>query len=399
MKILLIACVLFLACRPGHAFELIHPVTIYDKTMTWRIDLPGVSPDGNTWDDLFRIAIQNWNDMAGLNLQAASESLPDNCIRQRNHLGYEPNTVRFNTTQNCEINAGGFAQVRSNLHLFQWTGSAWGYRYEVSANTPAVPGITDSVIFFLNKEPGPYVGREESFMALAGHELGHALGLGHTEILSSLMSLPGDGYAGITHDDICGMAVLLQDYGRCASYISAATTADTLTHAHFVTYASSNGGIDRRETFRPWNEVDVFGTIVFDPAHFEVAGAVHILAQLDNVFYARRGELWEPWADGPLPAAYEFEELGYADDFVILGRNGAYEEGAIVDVSVWTTLEWDQYYADERPLVTNAITGEKLGIGDGVSLSFWIAYSSIDAPGVYHYGSHPLVVTWSTDID
>ncbi len=396
----------FLPALPVCAFELWHPVTVYDREMVWRVDLPGVNVNKFAYTELFGDAVSEWNENSVLSMGWEAINLTDGCDKTSHRAGglryyAEPLAVRFHSLEGCtggpDVPWAGYANVIPNHGGYLWNGSGWepDPKFIYYDEIPDEPGLSDANLFMrMADEMRDGIWHEATFTITSQHEIGHAIGLGHGSVIASRMIGTSWSHLKLSEDDICGAAVLFRDFERCGSYLSAASTAERGSWAHFVGYGSNDAGFSASESLWLHDEIHVYGTIVFDPAHADCPGEIHMIAEFGGAFFARHEDgSWAPWDGGDLPAAIAFEELGWADDFAVIGRTD-YERR---DTDKFTEEDWDRYFAGLDHIYVNALTGDMLGLKDGDTISFWIAYSSEAEPGVYHHAARPIVVTWSAE--
>lgn len=191
----------------------------------------------------------------------------------------------------------------------------------------------------------------------------------------------------LSPDDICGVAVISGNREYCPVALGEAVASNgAATQAHFSGYASADAGATAREALRPWHEFNVYTTVLIDPAHRYRPGQLHVIAETEDARYFARnadGE-WHPWTGGELPAATPPGNLEHAMELIILGRNGISRGQPVFDP------------AHGYQLYREALTGIRLGL-EGVSLKFWVAYSSEAEPGLLIYGSEPIRVAWTLE--
>ena len=96
----------FLPALPVCAFELLYPVTVYDRELVWRVDLPGVNVNGFPYTELFGDAVTEWNGNSVLSMGWEAVDLTDGCDLSGHRVGglryfAEPLAVRFHSLESC----------------------------------------------------------------------------------------------------------------------------------------------------------------------------------------------------------------------------------------------------------------------------------------------------------
>jgi len=369
------------ACFPAFSYkplyENIDNLPLEDNRLAWHVWVPGESDDGDAWDPLFHDSVRYWNaEIPWFDLSATTRNIED-CTN-----GSSRNQV--NTATWRETNCGGGSMANA---------AGWALTFLRGFGDARVIDEGDVYFneMFEHAEGGAeqMVFDETSFYSVALHEIGHNLGLGHGYIDAAVMAY------GPTHkwrkrlspDDICGVAVISGNREYCPVALGEAVTSNgAATQAHFSGYASADAGATAREALRPWQEFNVYTTVLIDPAHRYRPGQLHVIAETESSEYFARnadGE-WHPWTGGELPAATPPGNLEHAMELVILGRNGISRGQPTFDPSHGYSL------------YREALTGIRLGL-EGVRLKIWIAYSSEVEPGLLIYGSEPIRVAWTLE--
>ena len=363
-------------------YEYIDNLPLQDNRLTWHVWVPGESDDGDAWDPLFHESVRHWNaELPYFNLGAVTRNSED-CTPRSSGSMTARNQV--NTVTWRETNCGGGSMEHAAGWALTFVGGAAGARV-----------IEEGDIFFNERFEHAEGGAEQmvfdetSFYAVALHEIGHNLGLGHGYIDAAVMAY------GPTHkwrkrlspDDICGVAVISGKREFCPVALGEAVASNgAATQAHFSGYASADAGATARETLRPWQEFNIYATVLIDPEHRYRPGQLHVVAETeDGQYFARNAEgEWHPYTGGEIPAATPPGDLEHAMELIILGRNG---------------ISRGQPTYDPRHgynLYREALTGIRLDL-EGVSLKFWLAYSSAAEPGLLIYGSEPIRVAWTLE--
>ncbi len=367
------------ACLPAFSYKPLHEnidnLPLKDNRLAWHVWVPGESDDGDAWDPLFHDSVRYWNaEIPWFDLSATTRNIED-CTN-----GSSRNQV--NTATWRETNCGGGSMAHA---------AGWALTFLRGFGDARVIDEGDVYFneMFEHAEGGAeqMVFDETSFYSVALHEIGHNLGLGHGYIDAAVMAY------GPTHkwrkrlspDDICGVAVISGNREYCPVALGEALASNgAAMQAHFSGYASADAGATAREMLRPWQEFNVYTTVLIDPAHRYRPGQLHVVTETESGEYFARnadGE-WHPWTGGELPAATHPGNLEHAMELVILGRNG---------------ISRGQPTFDPRhgySLYREALTGIRLGL-EGVRLKIWVAYSSEVEPDLLIYGSEPIRVAWT----
>lgn len=377
---LAIACASAFSYKP--LYENIDNLPLEDNRLAWHVWVPGESDDGDAWDPLFHDSVRYWNaEIPYFDLSAVTRDSED-CTRRSSGSTSARNQV--NTATWRETNCGGGSMAQA---------AGWALTFLGGSGDARV--IDEGDVFFNETFEHAEGGAEQmvfdetSFYSVALHEIGHNLGLGHGYIDAAVMAY------GPTHkwrkrlspDDICGVAVISGNREYCPVALGAAVASNgAATQAHFSGYASADAGATAREALRPWQEFNIYTTVLIDPAHRYRPGQLHVIAETeDGRYFARNAEgEWHPWTGGELPAATPPGNLEHAMELIILGRNGIARGLPAFDP------------AHGYQLYREALTGIRLGL-EGVSLKFWIAYSSDAEPDLLIYGSEPIRVAWTLE--
>ncbi|MYE99520.1 MAG: lactonase family protein, partial [Gammaproteobacteria bacterium] len=159
---------------------------------------------------------------------------------------------------------------------------------------------------------------------------------------------------------------------------NSARTDGAFSGARFAGYASGERGFSERTVFAPGDEFNVYGSVFVDPLDRGKPGALHIAAVMPDggIFVKNAAGDWLPWDGGALPAVHVWERLPRDFDVLVFGT---------ASVPSTATLE-----------DSAAITGEQLGVRNE-AIRFYIAYSTGDNGGVYHYSTEPVALTISGD--
>ncbi len=371
-------------CIPAFSYkplyENIDNLPLQDNSLTWHVWVPGESDEGDAWDPLFHESVRHWNaELPYFNLSTVTRDSED-CGTASSHN--QVSTVTWRET-NC---SGG-----SMAHAAGWAPTFLG-------GSAGARVIEEGDIFFNEMFEHADGGVEQmvyddtSFYSVALHEIGHNLGLGHGYIDAAIMAYGPTHSMGrwrkrLSPDDICGVAVISGNREFCPVALGEAVASNgAATQAHFSGYASPDAGLNAREVLRPWQEFNIYATVLIDPAHRNRIGQLHVVAETeDGTFFARNADReWHPYSGGDLPAATAPDYLEQAEELVILGRNG---------------ISRGQPTYDPRHgynLYREALTGIRLGL-EGVSLKFWVAYSSAAEPDLLIYGSEPIRVAWTLE--
>jgi len=366
------------AWQPLPQFEDIDHLRLKDNRLTWHVWVPGESEEGDRWDPLFHDSVSYWNGRVPYyTLNAVTRDVEDcsGSLSPFNRIS----TVSWRDSSCDGDNADGYA----------------GWAHTFLGHPNGSPVITEGDIFFNDSyrrnfgREGQMVYDETSFYSVALHEIGHNLGLGHGVFDGAVMAYgpTHKWHQRLSPDDICGVAVISGNRGHCPIGLGeAVATSGAETGAHFSGYASADAGATAREALRPWQEFNIYATVLIDTAHRHQPGQLHVVAETEQgEFFARDADGdWHPYASGEIPAATPPGVLDPVMELVILGRNGISRGQPVFDPK------------HGYRLYRQALTGIRLGL-EGVKLRFWVAYSSDAAPGELIYGNEPIRVEWTLE--
>ena len=371
---------------PSSAYEVLAPKGVRDNQLTWYVHLPGELDSGESFFNLFRLASQNWMDVANfLNLDSIDEERP--FCSDDPHTSIEElsnsnlvSTVSFRESARCD--ADGFDPLIGIALVLKGNGQ-----------------VREADIAFNSSVDWESAGG--LFLDAATHEIGHALGLGHSSIPGAMMYKYSDGVTyDLTPDDLCGLMVINGRREECMIGLGhPVTTGSNTSEAHFSGYASNDGGLSRKNVFRPNESVHIYATALRDSEHWVEAGSLHVVAQVGNapveestLFVLDENSEWVRIGEGPLPASARYEPWRDNCGLLLPDSPPCAPGTTIGDTSVESRDIAILGAGSSFPMVTGAMLGL-----EGQTLAFWIAYTIDDDPELLVYGSEPIRVEWTLE--
>ncbi len=368
------------------AYEVLAPKGVRDNELTWYVHLPGQLNSGESFFNLFRHASQSWMDVADfLNLVSISEERPfcsDDPGTSFEELSSSNlvSTVSFRKFARCDV--GWFDPLIAITLAISSSGQ-----------------IKEADIAFNSNRNWESAGG--LFLDAATHEVGHAIGLGHSSVPGAVMYEYSDGMTfDLTPDDLCGLMVINDRREECTIGLGQPVTTESDTsEAHFSGYASTDGGISRKHVFRPNEHVHIYATALRAPEHWTEAGSLHVVAQVGNapieesiLFVLDENSEWVRIGEGSLPASARYEPWRDNCGLLLPDSPPCAPGTTIGDTSVESRDIAILGAGSSYPMVTGAMLGL-----EGQALAFWIAYTIDDDPELLVYGSEPIRVEWTLE--
>ncbi len=462
--ILTLSALLFsLVTLRAQAFHLSSPHSIVNNRATYNVWLPGQLENGPSWITMFEEALDQWN-----------TRVPTITLDRVLSEGPLSSEIDFNSSMLVATwgDVGGSAGIGSE--------PLWSVR---TRNSNYVRNNDGSLkLKHFNQNVGYSTFNEDVFnekrlprlqnswyeatrLKIMVHEVGHNLGLGHSNVPASPMFTAEfnmrytrarpwttrieQDWATLTDpnspirlmpsvDDVCAMAYLTNDLSLCKASLGQGRIMHgerlTESNAFFIGYGSTDHGYTNRQSFSPYEPLDIYASVVFDQQDIEnsiiqveekktyPSGQMHILARHDlmaeNEYYARelvfengrwvdrwvpvdtdlienllagnvtgRLPMARPIPDPSVPGSLNPESLKISQQIQIAGRM------VIPDTGPATQPVPDD--ALPLPFVENpTFRGNDYGFA-GRTLTFIVAYSMDDSPRRLVMPQDPIVIRFT----
>ena len=334
----------------AHAFKFLqghYKSTVVGNSITFHVDIPGVSDSGVPWNLAFSRAAEHWSMLTPVQVNTV-KSVADPCHRDSiSGVGF---------TNNC------WAEHLATAATFRSDGMIAGADLTFDSNSDWDVFTGNSRLKVI-EHPG---GRVEyrliyDFERVSLHEIGHALGLGHTNFPESIMSAApdrGDHNEKLTADDFCGVNIAHGNPGGCLLILkNPATVSGKNTTAHFVGGVSRDRGLTYDTVFQRVDKLDVMATVVVEERHYHKPGRLHAVVELsDGALLMKTDTGFSAW-DGTI------EALRTTAVQPLIGAN-------------------EIYVLKNFDLGANQV--------QNIGVSVYVGYSVVEEPGEVYYSGTPI---------
>ena len=298
---------------PANAFTFVfgHKVSVLNNSLTFHVDIPGLSESGISWNAAFSRAAEQWSMLTPVQL---------NTVR----VASDPCTFAD------RISSVGFTNTCNSVGA---AANAWVV--QSASKTIIQSDIMYNSNYFWNVYSGPTQGKRVydefggsvwhaviDFERVSLHEIGHSLGLNHSIFPRSILAVPPikDVDANkLSLDDICGVSIAHGRPDLCPLRLAHPLTATgKSTSALFVGGASNDRGDTYKNTFKRSDVIDVMATVVVEEKHFDQPGRLHVVIELsDGITLMKTDNGFAPW-DGKV------ESLKKTSSMTLSGANEIY---------------------------------------------------------------------------
>ncbi len=348
-----------------------------DDSVTFHVNLPGLALSGFPYLPAWERGLEHWNLATPVDISWVVDETADSCNTDDtiNAVAFVKNLCG----NNFNLNLAGFMSSRvislpSKYGPFPSTDI---YREFASTDISFADTATwwlpcDPLECFYYRDLGP--DGLNIFANTAEHEIGHALGLGHSIFYGSTMALWGT--SSLSADDICGVNLLYDNPEGCSLLLGASATESTLIkEANFTGGASADRGETYQSSFSPDDAISVFATVLVEDDH------------------ASRTGYWQLYY-------YDEAKLQEGHLYVLLALEDGSLFAKISDgtfVPVGDSLETLPAYQAKNLELTNEIIVFEEFVPNSVGMAnqtfnVYIGYALAENPSNIYYSSKPITV-------
>jgi len=338
-----------------------HSADVEGASITFHVDVPGLAPSGISWNQAFEEAAYDWSVSSVVQINTVRDfknpcgALYDGYggigfsgdLCGKAHL-YTSNTRAISIVQRRDVNTIIYSDIPYTT-AFDW--DIYDGDYKVKP--------------IILPDGKPFNEVISDFRRTSKHEIGHALGLGHSKFPRSIVSDAKDRHfdvTGLSPDDICGVNIANGRHDACTLLLPhSATLTGEPTSAIFTGGASKTFGASYQAHFSSNDMIDVMGTVVVEEAHYGLNGRLHAIVVLSdgtNLAWGSRGFVaWNGTVAG-LHAVADVQTLDGANELYILknfsiGESGISGVGVSIFIGYSLESEPDEVYYSGTPIVFN----------------------------------------------
>lgn len=361
-----VAATLLIGSSATHAFTYVtnYKLKVNDQRITFYVGIDGVSKSGITWNDGFAQAASEWTMLTPVDVNTVNQFF-DPCNTTSDGIG----GVGFTDSLCGRLNTAGYPATTAAITKYE----IGNYRH---SPFPEGEIVAADIPFNKNRVWDIYDGETRTdwhqwpsgfltyetvidFRRVASHEIGHALGLGHSIFNTSIMGTGAADPYRLSIDDICGVSVLHGEPELCPIWLrNPMTFTGKPTSAVFVGGASADGGRTFADYFRQAQSIDVMATVVVEDGHWNKTGRLHVVVELsDGTALMKTDDGFAPW-DGSVGALkttslrtlYGANEIQILKDFN-LKANGIGNVGVAMYLGYSLETEPNEVYFSGTPIM------------------------------------------------
>lgn len=330
-----------------------------DSGLNFRVDIPGISASGVSWNDSFAASANEWSAAAGVPISVARVGIPRCGYEDAGYSGAAFLDLSCDgVARGAEITALAYGTLNSDYSIgASYISFMNSTRWDVYDGALRIVTESDMLTGFSTY-------RVVDFGRITKHEMGHILGLNHGIFPRSIVSTPSaalDDTQYISIDDMCGVLVSNGREEECPTLLrNTATFSGDPTSSIFIGGASSDLGVTYQQNFVPSDTIDVMATIVVEKFQSYQNGKLFVVFDIDG------GGLYSLGADG---SVISFDGTAESLNPIVSGQLKR---------------------ANEIYLLNGFVPAD--GGVSSLELSVFLGYSMDSEPGEVYFSQTPIIV-------